>query len=346
MTFGPMLKQKTSSAPASCSTISVNLRPNVNRIESALAVPKAAPAPAPATPGVNIPHKTIVIAACAEEVSRAMGNPTAAAAAVLDRDDFSSSAKKMPGLGGRSWPGRKVRFDARLTTAVWPADSNYDRRSIVVDLSKTPFALFRKDALLMAKPTAVAGTATGPFPPSTANLRTIPRNADVAIVSPQTSALRAGATERTAIATATTCAAEGGRDSPPPNDACTLRRAELCYSWDSEESDGSCVTDNETDNNTEHSETDSNPCCERRSVEPAFFGVWKRTASEGYEALLLSSGVPKRAATTALRKHPIHIIDHDGTYFRLIVKNGLSKVDNTFFIGDEPRTVSFTVHVI
>ena len=36
---------------------------------------------------------------------------------------------------------------------------------------------------------------------------------------------------------------------------------------------------------------------------------------------------------------PVHIIDHDGSYFRLIVKNGLSKVDNTFWIGEEPKQV-------
>ncbi|CAM9318912.1 unnamed protein product, partial [Hapterophycus canaliculatus] len=71
----------------------------------------------------------------------------------------------------------------------------------------------------------------------------------------------------------------------------------------------------------------------------AFYGVWKRTSSEGYEDLLLSSGVPKRAVVMAMKKHPVHIIDHDGSYFRLIVKNGLSKVDNTFFIGDEPKQV-------
>lgn len=105
--------------------------------------------------------------------------------------------------------------------------------------------------------------------------------------------------------------------------------------WHSDDADSSC------------SSSESSACLVDQQLRrgsnsesgPAFYGVWKRTSSEGYEELLLMSGVPKRAVAVAMRKHPVHIIDHDGSYFRLIVKNGLSKVDNTFWIGEEPKQV-------
>lgn len=218
-------------------------------------------------------------------------------------------------------PTRRVTFDPRLTTAVWPALSDYDRTSIVVDLSKTPFALFRKDAVLMAKSAAATTTPAEHCVPS----------------SPAPLATRIP-TKETSVPTAAGANDDGIESSPQPDAAGSRLRA---VSLDYESDSSSAVTDTET-----MSETDSIPCLDWEGVGmeeegPAFYGVWKRTSSEGYEALLLSSGVPKRAIAMALRKHPVHIIDHDGSYFRLIVKNGLSKADNTFFIGDEPRMVSF-----
>lgn len=247
--------------------------------------------------------------------------------ACIVRDECSLHSKI---ASSRESPTR-VRFQTPLVTAVWEADIHYDRRSIVVDLSKTPFALFRKDALLMARPPAMAATSpspkTGPLKP------TGPPRRDTTVCA-ESEGRADGAEPR---ATSANCGV-AGRIRPSRVEGSTRCRSDVFGSWDSEESDCSGVTDTETD--AEHSDTDSNPCPERRSVEPAFFGVWKRTGSEGYEALLLASGVSKRAVATAVRKRPIHIIDHDGQYFRLIVKNGLSKVDNTFFIGDEPRVVS------
>lgn len=216
----------------------------------------------------------------------------------------------------------RVTFDARLTTAVWPALSGYDRTSIVVDLSKTPFALFRKDAVLMAKAAAATTTPECCVPPSPAPLG-LPQIHDKGVPALPSAA----------------DANDGGIESPRQRDATRSRLRSA--SWDYESDSSSAVTDTET-----CSETDSIPCLDRweggglEEEGPAFYGVWKRTSSEGYDALLLSSGVPKRAIAMALRKHPVHIIDHDGAYFRLIVKNGLSKADNTFFIGDEPRMVS------
>lgn len=215
----------------------------------------------------------------------------------------------------------RVTFDTRLTTAVWPALSDYDRTSIVVDLSKTPFALFRKDAVLMAKSAAAATAPAEHCVPS----------------SPAPLASRIP-TKDISVSTAGGANDDGIESSPQP-DAVGSRL--LSVSLDYESDSSSAVTDTET-----MSETDSIPCLDwegggMEEEGPAFYGVWKRTSSVGYEALLLSSGVPKRAIAMALRKHPVHIIDHDGSYFRLIVKNGLSKADNTFFIGDEPRTVSF-----
>lgn len=250
---------------------------------------------------------------------------------------------------------KRVRFDAQPITSIWPAVSNYDRRSIVVDLSKTPFALFRKDAVLMK--TGTTGDPSAPLPrpapPAPPAEPIISNIAPRAVVVPETE------TTTAAAAAAAPCVDNTGNSMGDGIDASSLpdapqsprRRSEQTGSWDSDSSDSSCGhTDNETD--FEQSDTDSNPCLEQQLVErrgsstdgPAFYGVWKRTSSEGYEALLLSSGVPKRAVAMAARKHPVHIIDHDGTYFRLIVRNGLSKVDNTLFIGDEPRLVSFVIY--
>ena len=249
-------------------------------------------------------------------------------------------------------PLKKVRFDAQPITSIWPAVSDYDRRSIVVDLSKTPFALFRKDAILMK--TGTTGDPSAPLPPPAPPAEPAPTNAGHASSTPRGAPLLLE-TPTTPAAASAAAAADGmcdegidpaSLDSPPS----PRRRSEQTGSWDSDSSDSSCGhTDTETD--FEQSDTDSNqaPCLAQQLVErrgsnteggPAFYGVWKRTSSEGYEALLLSSGVPKRAVAMAARKHPVHIIDHDGTYFRLIVRNGLSKVDNTLFIGDEPRLVS------
>lgn len=211
----------------------------------------------------------------------------------------------------------KVRFDAQPITAIWPAHTSkeYDRRSIVVDLSKTPFALFRKDAVLMKTATTAATAPSAPLPrPSPAAFAVSYQIPDAPQKSPVSS---------------------------------TSQEMQMTSSEDSDTSDSSIGhTDTETD--LDPSDSDSSPRSKKMpglrksiaDVKPAYFGVWKRTSSEGYEELLLSSGVPKKAAVMAMRKHPVHIIDHDGAYFRLIVKNGLSKIDNTFFVGDEPRVVS------
>ncbi|CAM9471473.1 unnamed protein product [Choristocarpus tenellus] len=186
---------------------------------------------------------------------------------------------------------RRVHFSSELSTVVGIADANYDRRSIVVDLSKTPFALFHKDAVLMRKP----------------RFTTVP----------------------------TSC--EGSSAERPPDDTVSSRVSRESDSYDTDASGATSDADSSSDE-------DEGP----NSNTVGFYGVWKRVSSEGYEALLKFSGVPKRAAKIAVRKHPIHIIDHDGLYFRLIVKNGLSKVDNTFFIGDEPRedVVNGAVHEV
>lgn len=252
---------------------------------------------------------------------------------------------------------------------MWFADSNYDRRSIVVDLSKTPFALFRKDALLMAKPTEVApaaATAAAPRvladnarasakPCGTKSQRRVPAPeiefTPLAVASAPMTTTTAVTPEDTTAATTTSFSGELSSSrveaaalAAVPVATGSRSRTQSGDSCDSEESD-SAVTDTEILSDISHCDSEagfdgSGEDAERRSVEPAFFGVWKRESSEGYEELLLSAGVPKRAAAAALKKHPLHIIDHDGTYFRLIVKNGLSKdQDNTFFIGDEPREV-------
>lgn len=273
----------------------------------------------------------------AEAPMSAVAEPTPCA---LSRDDSDPDQTSLPSpcagdLDGAVPPSpkqKKVRFDAQPITAIWPAVSDYDRKSIVVDLSKTPFALFRKDAVLMK-----TGTSADPSAP-------LPRPSPPALpgqtpATPVRAVSRHRASETAIAADCATTQVPPSPDTPSP----TRRRSEPAGLWDSDSSD--CGhTDVETDSSDcGHSDTDSNISFERRgsnSEGPAFYGVWKRTSSEGYEALLLSSGVPKRAVSMAARKHPVHIIDHDGTYFRLIVKNGLSKVDNTLFIGDEPSVVS------
>ena len=232
----------------------------------------------------------------------------------------SSEPKPLQPFSSSFKSSAKVRFEAQPITAIWLAHSSqeYDRRSIVVDLSKSPFALFRKDAVMMKAASAAAASPT-PVP------RPSPPALDV--------------TYQTSIP-------EVPSRSPSPRSARGMSTESL-RSDDSDASDSSTGhTDNETD--LDPSDSDWSPCSKRvpglrkgiPEAKPAFFGVWKRTSSEGYEKFLLSSGVPKKATAMALRRHTVHIIDHDGTYVRLIVKNGLSKVDNTFFIGDEPRVVS------
>lgn len=272
---------------------------------------------------------------------------------------------------------KKVRFNPQMPNAIWIADSNYDRRSIVVDLSKTPFALFRKDAVLMAKsngaqppPRSAVAACTQSAVASTADGRCLcarqnsPENIELkrlgssaasrandtgatagTVSGPSVPSLATTSSTEAAASTAVGCSSSGVAAAAAvaavavglPETTETRQRSQFFGSWDSDESDSAGHTD--TEDISEHSEGCDGDA-ERRSEEPAFYGVWRRESSEGYEELLLSSGVPKRAAAIALRKHPVHIIDHDGSYFRLIVKNGLSKVDNTFFIGDEPREVS------
>lgn len=247
---------------------------------------------------------------------------------------------------------KAVRFSSVEISAIWNACSaeEYNRRSIVVDLSKTPFALFRRDAVMMKQARALSGSA--PLPPPAPPALPPQQQA----VSPPPG--RDGNNKESASSPSS---------SPPPS---SLRcRRSGGRMWDPESSESS---EGHTDLETDDTETDwhsddadsacsssegSTVCCPlvdqqlRRGSNtsesgssaggggPAFYGVWKRTSSEGYEELLLKSGVPKRAVAAAMKKHPVHIIDHDGSYFRLIVKNGLSKVDNTFWIGEEPKQV-------
>lgn len=204
----------------------------------------------------------------------------------------------------------RVRFDMQPITAIWLAHSDYDRRSIVVDLSKTPFALFRKDAVLMKS--ATSGDPSAPLPPPgppSLPAQTVSRSSAFTC-SPVT-------LDETTVHSSIEASSSS---SPPKAPVSPRRRSELTGSWDSDSSDGSAgQTDTETD--FDHSDTESNPCSEKleerrgsgvHSDGPAFYGYWKKTRSEGYEKMLLSSGVPKRAVAAALRKHTVHIIDHDG----------------------------------
>eukprot|EP00903_Cladosiphon_okamuranus_P009175 g8763.t1 len=232
--------------------------------------------------------------------------------------------------------GRKtkaVRFSSVEISAIWNACSaeEYNRRSIVVDLSKTPFALFRRDAVMMkqARTLSVSAPLPPPAPPA------LPAQQAVSLLG------------------------AGGKESPSSSPPPSLRRRSGRL-WDVVESSSSSSSEGHTDMETDDTETDwhsddadsvcsaseSSACLVDQQLRrgsntsesgPAFYGVWRRTSSEGYEEMLLKSGVPKRAVAVAMKKHPVHIIDHDGSYFRLIVKNGLSKVDNTFWIGEEPK---------
>ena len=231
---------------------------------------------------------------------------------------------------GKKTHRKNVRFSSVEISAIWNACSaeDYNRRSIVVDLSKTPFALFRRDAVMMKQARTLSGSAPLPPPAPPA----LPPQA----VSPP---------------------GPDGKESPSSSPPPSLRRRSGRL-WDMESSESSeGHTDMETDDTeTDWHSDDADSICSssegsgclvdqqlRRGSNSesglAFYGVWKRTSSEGYEELLLKSGVPKRAVAVAMKKHPVHIIDHDGSYFRLIVKNGLSKVDNTFWIGEEPKQV-------
>lgn len=294
---------------------------------------------------------------CEEEEIRASASPSPAAAAsaagdsVLDRECTSAcsgcgdGSKGAGGIGKKTHRGKTVRFSSVEISAIWNVCSaeEYNRRSIVVDLSKTPFALFRRDAVMMKQARALAGSAPLPPPAPPA----LPPQA----VSPPNN--------------------NGNKESPPSSSSPpSLRRRSGSGGrpWDLESSESSeGHTDMETDDTeTDWQSDDADSACSssessaclvdqqlRRGSNtsesgPAFYGVWKRTSSEGYEEMLLKSGVPKRAVAVAMKKHPVHIIDHDGSYFRLIVKNGLSKVDNTFWIGEEPKQVSpsFSPHFI
>lgn len=297
-------------------------------------MPQAAPAfQLPSPPALEesairaAPSSAPAAAATAAGAGAALPEPessTACGGCVDDSEGGGGQGKK------KTHRGKAVRFSSVEISAIWNACSaeEYNRRSIVVDLSKTPFALFRRDAVMMKQARTLSGSAPLPPPAPPA----LPPQA----VSPP------GASGK-----------ESPSSSPPPS----LRRRSG-RQWDLESSESS---EGHTDLETDDTETDwhsddadsacssseSSACLVDQQLRrgsnsesgPAFYGVWKRTSSEGYEELLLKSGVPKRAVAVAMRKHPVHIIDHDGSYFRLIVKNGLSKVDNTFWIGEEPKQV-------
>ncbi|CAM9233056.1 unnamed protein product [Chrysoparadoxa australica] len=97
------------------------------------------------------------------------------------------------------------------------------------------------------------------------------------------------------------------------------------------DSDGD-VTDVEAGTN---SEDELSPTIASRRSN--FSGVWRRVRAEGFVDLLVFSGVSERAARCAAKRNPIHIVDHDDCYFRLIVKNGLVKADTHYIIGDEAK---------
>lgn len=247
------------------------------------------------------------------------------------------SGERRPKQSGRK-KTKHVHFASVEITSIWVADSvlDYNRRSIVVDLSKTPFALFRRDAVMMKQARTFSGSA--PLPPP----------GPPALPHPQ------------AVSSPPASESGGGPTSPSSSPEPALPKRPCDTLWGSESSESS---EGHTDMETDDTETDCDWHSDADSVcsaisetppglvtqqlrrgsnsesGPAFYGVWKRTSSEGYEELLLRSGVPKRAVSVAMKKHPVHIIDHDGSYFRLIVKNGLSKVDNTFWIGEEPKQV-------
>lgn len=309
--------------------------------------------PPAAAPSFRLPseHEGVPILEASEPVGAKGGAPIAAV--VIDAsgdkgevgngDERQAPEVEGPTIGPNHRPQKKaVRFPSQPISAIWVADSvlDYNRRSIVVDLSKTPFALFRRDAVMM-KQARTSVDPSKPLPPPGPPQEAV---GPLATVSPSAD-----------------CDASPPSSQSAPSSGERRPSDKLAKLWDSESSESS---EGHTDMETDDAETDwhsdaesacssckekeAPPCVvEQQQLRrgsnsesgPAFYGVWKRTSSEGYEELLLSSGVPKRAVAMAMKKHPVHIIDHDGSYFRLIVKNGLSKVDNTFFIGDEPKQV-------
>lgn len=163
-----------------------------------------------------------------------------------------------------------VRF-AREPVILGRAVTDYDRTPIRVDLSKTPYALFHKDAVLLKNPKDAS--------PS-----------------------------------------HGGRGR-------TISNVEL---WGE---------DVEADGRGGGTSSDDEEIELQRRRRPNFSGVWRRDRAEGFEELLRFSGVNVRAAAAAAARSALHVIDHDDDYLRLIVKNGLVKVDSHYIIGDdEERT--------
>lgn len=291
-------------------------------------------------------------AAAAAEAAEA-GAGAAAALPELERNSLAcggcggDDSEGAGGQGKKKTHRKNVRFSSVEISAIWNACSaeEYNRRSIVVDLSKTPFALFRRDAVMMKQARTLPGSA--PLPPPAP-----PALPPQAVSPPGSSSDDHGNKE------------SSPSSSPPPSSLMMRRRSGRLWDTESSESSEGHTTDLETDDTETDWHSDDAESVYSCSSEgsacplvdqqlrrgsnsesgPAFYGVWKRTSSEGYEELLLKSGVPKRAVAGAMKKHPVHIIDHDGSYFRLIVKNGLSKVDNTFWIGEEPKQVCVRIY--
>lgn len=165
------------------------------------------------------------------------------------------------------WHGCLVHF-ASEPIILGYADANYDRRSIKVDLSRTPYALFHKDFYLLNRPEEYQAKMS---------------------------------TKENADHISDEDALTEGDESSSEEDSSNMIRMKRLLSLKS---------------------------------RPNFTGVWKRSAVEGFVELLILSGVPKSKAHSAASRRPIHIIDHDDDYFRLIVKNGLVKVDKHYIIGD------------
>jgi hypothetical protein len=169
------------------------------------------------------------------------------------------------------------------------AHADYDRRSIRVDLSKTPYALFHKDYYLMNHPEEY---------------------------SPQH--------------------VKGSRSASWSSDDEELHTEGEMSSSDEDSAQQSKGSNSSSSTSARHKRQLSLEKKPPRQPRPDFSGVWKRSRIEGFIELLVFSGVPKKAALNAAKRRPIHIIDHDDDYFRLIVKNGLIKADSHYIIGDDP----------
>lgn len=222
--------------------------------------------------------------------------------ALYSRDESRArgkrAASKDPYSSNPSSPLRSasVRFNEEHIV-IGIADENYDRSSIKVDLTNSPYALFHKDYLLMKKPTEYSPKANRrPSTPAFSN--------------------EDGATTDDLFSS----------DEDDLEDAGKSPMGGL-VSNSSSGSDSSASA-------TLHRRISSLE--KRKASRPNFSGIWQRSSVEGFAELLIFSGVPKALAAKASQRRPLHIIDHDDDYVRVMVKNGLVKSDCHYIIGDIP----------